>query len=60
VGGESGPKARKMETEWVLKIKDRCKKMKVPFFFKQWGGINKKTTGRLLENREWNELPVSA
>lgn len=59
VGGESGPGARSMEEAWVLKIKEKCIKAHVPFFFKQWGGVNKKKTGRLLENREWNEMPVS-
>jgi len=62
VGGESGPKARPMKPEWVLDIKDQCKSANdgagVPFFFKQWGGINKKKTGRLLEGRTWDELPV--
>lgn len=59
VGGESGPGARPMEESWVLKIKEKCIKADVPFFFKQWGGVNKKKTGRLLENREWNEMPAS-
>jgi len=57
VGGESGPGARPIETEWVLDIKDQCKEAKVPFFFKQWGGSNKKKAGRLLEGRTWDELP---
>lgn len=59
VGGESGPGARPMEETWVLKIKEKCINADVPFFFKQWGGVNKKKTGRLLENREWNEMPAS-
>ncbi len=59
VGGESGPRARPMEEAWVLKIKEKCVKQNVPFFFKQWGGVNKKKTGRLLENREWNEMPTA-
>ncbi len=59
VGGESGPKARKMEAEWVINIKDECLNQHVPFFFKQWGGTNKKKTGRLLEGRTWDEMPVS-
>ena len=58
VGGESGPKARPMQEEWVLDIKDQCKEAVVPFFFKQWGGKNKKKTGRLLEGRTWDELPI--
>jgi protein gp37 len=57
VGGESGPKARPMKEEWVIRIKDECRKAKVPFFFKQWGGINKKKTGRLLQGRAWEEMP---
>ena len=62
VGGESGPKARPMKEEWVLDIKDQCKEANggagVPFFFKQWGGKNKKKAGRLLEGKTWDELPV--
>lgn len=57
VGGESGPKARPMEIEWILEIKNQCQKANVPFFFKQWGGKNKKKNGRLLEGRTWDELP---
>jgi len=57
VGGESGPGARPMKEDWVIKIRDECRKAKVPFFFKQWGGINKKKTGRFLEGRTWDELP---
>ncbi len=57
VGGESGPGARPMEKSWVIKIRDLCREREVPFFFKQWGGVNKKKAGRLLENREWNEMP---
>jgi len=58
VGGESGPRARLIEHNWVTEIRDQCKQAKVPFFFKQWGGINKKKTGRLLEGRTWDELPL--
>ena len=58
VGGESGPGARYMEEEWVLDIRDQCYKFEIPFFFKQWGGINKKKNGRVLEDRCWNEVPV--
>lgn len=58
VGGESGPKARPMNEEWVLDIKDQCKEAGVPFFFKQWGGTNKKKAGRILEGRTWDELPI--
>lgn len=57
VGGESGPKARPMKIEWVRKIRDRCIKYDVPFFFKQWGGVNKKKSGRILDGRTWNEMP---
>jgi len=60
VGGESGPGAREMDPEWVFEIRDQCLKAKVPFFFKQWGGINKKATGRELEGRTWDELPQYA
>lgn len=59
VGGESGPNARPMDKIWVDKIKEKCVKMDVPFFFKQWGGVNKKATGRRLDNKEWNEMPLS-
>jgi protein gp37 len=58
VGGESGPGARLMLKEWVIGIRDQCLKSGVPFFFKQWGGVNKKRAGRLLEGRMWNEMPV--
>ncbi|WP_243546180.1 DUF5131 family protein [Pseudodesulfovibrio tunisiensis] len=57
VGGESGPKARPMQEEWVLTIKNKCIEEKVPFFFKQWGGKNKKKAGRLLEGTTWDEAP---
>jgi protein gp37 len=59
VGGESGPGARPMKEKWVTQIRNRCIAMGVPFFFKQWGGVNRKRTGRLLEGRTWDELPVS-
>jgi protein gp37 len=57
VGGESGPGARVMEARWVETIRDRCVANGVPFFFKQWGGVNKKRTGRLLQGRTWDEMP---
>jgi len=57
VGGESGPQARPMESDWVLEIKEQCRKANVPFFFKQWGGKNKKKNGRLLEGKTWDEMP---
>ncbi len=59
VGGESGPRARAIEKAWVIDIRDQCLKAGVPFFFKQWGGINKKKTGRILDGRTWDDLPVS-
>ena len=58
VGGESGPGARPMESAWVTEIRDQCIEKAVPFFFKQWGGVRKKRTGRLLEGREWNGMPA--
>ena len=58
VGGESGPGARLMKKEWVIQIKEQCIEQNVPFFFKQWGGINKKKAGRLLEERTWDEMPM--
>lgn len=57
VGGESGPGARPLEREWVVDIKNQCVKAKVPFFFKQWGGVQKKKTGRLLDGRTWDQMP---
>lgn len=57
VGGESGPKARPMKEEWVMAIRDRCLQEGVPFFFKQWGGVRKKATGRMLEGRTWDAMP---
>ena len=58
VGGESGPGARTMKEEWVIEIKDKCLESDVPFFFKQWGGVNKKKRGRLLEGKTWNQMPL--
>ena len=57
VGGESGPRARFMSPEWVADLRDQCLVQKVPFFFKQWGGVNKKKAGRLLDGRTWDEMP---
>lgn len=57
VGGESGPQARPMNPAWVIDLRDQCQRAKVPFFFKQWGGKNKKQAGRILERRVWNEMP---
>jgi protein gp37 len=57
VGGESGPGARPMSGEWVIDIRQQCLRASVPFFFKQWGGKNKKKTGRLLDGRTWDQMP---
>ncbi len=57
VGGESGPGARPMEPGWVRDIRDNCLRNDVPFFFKQWGGVFKKRTGRTLDNRTWDQMP---
>ena len=59
VGGESGPHARPMHPEWVLDIRDQCVAQEIPFFFKQWGGVQRTRAGRLLEGRLWNEFPES-
>lgn len=59
VGGESGPGARKMEPSWATEIRDACIQQEVPFFFKQWGGTNKKKNGRILDDRTWDELPTA-
>jgi protein gp37 len=56
-GGESGPYSRPMESQWVISIRDQCQNYGVPFFFKQWGGVQKKKTGRALEGRTWDEMP---
>ena len=58
VGGESGTNARPMESGCVVQIKNQCVNKKTPFFFKQWGGVRKHKTGRLLEGRTWDEMPV--
>lgn len=57
VGGESGPGSRPMREEWAIGIRDHCRQAKVPFFFKQWGGVNKKRNGRLLDGQTWDEMP---
>ncbi len=57
VGGESGAGARPMHAEWVRSIRDQCNAAGVPFFFKQWGGVRKHTTGRELDGRSWDEMP---
>ena len=58
VGGESGHHPRKMNLEWVEDIQQQCKKARVAFFFKQWGGRQKKKNGRLLNGKEYNEMPT--
>jgi len=58
VGGESGPKSRRIEEDWVIDIRDQCINAQVPFFFKQWGGVNKKRNGRILEGQTWDEMPI--
>ena len=58
VGGESGPGARPMNPDWVKQIQVQCAKAQVAFFFKQWGGVHKKKTGRQLDGRTWDELPT--
>ncbi|HEX6731833.1 MAG TPA: phage Gp37/Gp68 family protein [Pyrinomonadaceae bacterium] len=59
VGGESGPGARPMKTEWVQAVRDQCVGSRVPFFFKQWGGVWKKKFGRILDGQTWNEMPMT-
>jgi protein gp37 len=60
VGGESGPGARPMAPKWVIDIRDQCLDAGVPFFFKQWGGVNKKKNGRSLDGRTWDAMPLQA
>ena len=57
VGGESGPGARPMQKEWVLGLRDRCHAAGVRFFFKQWGGVRKGKTGRVLDGQTYDEIP---
>ena len=58
VGGESGPGARPIHRSWVVELRDQCQRANIPFFFKQWGGFNKKKAGRELEGRTWSEMPI--
>jgi protein gp37 len=58
-GGESGPGARALDPEWVRELRDRCLAERVPFFFKQWGGVLKSRTGRILDGRTWDEMPAA-
>ncbi len=57
VGGESGPGARPVEENWVTYVRDKCQESNVPFFFKQWGGTNKKLAGSLLQDEYWKQYP---
>ena len=57
VGGESGPKARPIQPEWVTSIREQCHASGSAFFFKQWGGVFKSKTGRELDGRTWDEMP---
>lgn len=58
VGGESGPGARPIKQEWVLEIKEHCEKSGTAFYFKQWGGVNKKASGRVLLGKVWDGMPI--
>jgi protein gp37 len=57
VGGESGPGARVLQPNWVRQVRDKSFKAQVPFFFKQWGGFNKKKAGKVLDGQVWNQMP---
>jgi len=57
VGGESGPGARPLKKEWVLSVRDQCQLARIPFFFKQWGGVRKSEAGRELDGQTYNEFP---
>ena len=59
-GGESDPGARPMDADWVRDIRDQCIARNIPFFFKQWGGRNKKKAGKELDGREWQQMPSSS
>ncbi len=59
VGGESGHRARPMDATWAVSLRNQCQRTKVPFFFKQWGGPNRKKAGRKLEGRTWDEIPAA-
>jgi protein gp37 len=58
VGGESGPNARPMNKEWVIEMKDKCQLQSIPFFFKQWGGTNKKKNGSMLDGAYYKNIPI--
>ncbi len=57
VGGESGYGCREIKKEWVIEVKEKCEKDNIPFFFKQWGGVNKKKNGRLLDGKIYDGMP---
>jgi len=57
VGGESGPRARPMDRRWVYEIEEACRRFGTAFFFKQWGGKNKKAAGRVIDGRTYDEMP---
>ncbi len=59
VGGESGPKARPIDPDWVRSLRDQCQQADIPFFFKQWGGRTPKANGRLLDGVGWSEFPAA-
>ena len=59
VGGESGPGARPLRKQWAVDIRDQCLASATPFFFKQWGGVNRKRNGRMLEGRTWDQMPTN-
>ena len=60
VGGESGPRARPVDPQWVIDLRDMCEDRQIPFFFKQWGGRTSKAGGRELDGRTWDEMPRPA
>jgi protein gp37 len=58
VGGESGMRARALDPTWVIDVREQCRRANIPFFFKQWGGRNKKKAGRLLDGQIWDQMPI--
>jgi protein gp37 len=60
VGGESGHGARPMQKEWVVSVRRQCREARVPFFFKQWGGVHKSKTGRTLDGRTYDQMPATS
>jgi protein gp37 len=58
VGGESGPRARPMEACWIEEVRQQCEQQRIEFFFKQWGGTNKKAAGRRYRGRTWDGVPA--